>query len=166
MVCPSLTPSEALRSLSDDIRAEDALIAGRVTWYVTSQAFLLTAHTTSWTYGFLWRSFFHLVLPLASVALSVLIFSSITAATWAQEVYLREQMRLVSEIRARLELSLPEALALDAYARTLVANRRSAAGWPVGSRIHAVVRITPIALPVGFALLWLYAFVCAPGVGP
>ena len=160
----SLTPAGALQSLREDIQAEDTLIASRVTWYVTSQAFLLTAYATSWSAGFLWQAFFHRVLPLAAVALSALILASISAATWAQEVYLREQARLVDQIRERLELSAPESVALEAYERTMVANRRSAAGRSIGNRIHALVRVAPIVLPFGFALLWLYAYGFAPQV--
>ena len=100
--------------------------------------------------------------PAAAVALSALILASITAATRAQEVYLREQVRLVSEVGRRLELSVPQVLALDAYERTMVANRRSAVGRSVGKRLHALVRVTPIVLPIGFALLWLYAYAFAP----
>lgn len=162
MAAHSLTPADALRSLREDIEAENTLIASRVTWYVTSQAFLLTAYATSWNAGFAWTVFFHELLPLAAVALSALIFASIYAATWAQDVYLREQARLVAEIRRQLDLSAPEAVALEAYERTMVAHRRNAAGRPVGHRIHALVRVTPIVLPIGFALLWLYAYACAP----
>lgn len=158
----SLTPAEALQALREDIQAEDTLIASRVTWYVTSQAFLLTAYATSWSAGFAWPAFFHQVLPLAGVALSALILASIVAATWAQDVYVREQSRLVDEIKARLDLSAPEALALEAYERTTVAHRRNAQGRTVGNRIHALVRITPIVLPVAFSFLWLYAYAFAP----
>ena len=63
--------------------------ASRVTWYLTSQAFLLTAYATSWGAGLAWPVFFHAVLPLAAIVLSGLIFASIYAATWAQDVYLR-----------------------------------------------------------------------------
>ncbi len=43
----SLTPADTLRSLRDDIQAEDTLVANRVTRYVTSQAFQLRAYATS-----------------------------------------------------------------------------------------------------------------------
>ncbi|HEY4957258.1 MAG TPA: hypothetical protein VII31_05535 [Caldimonas sp.] len=160
----SLTPAGALQSLREDIQAEDTLIASRVTWYVTSQAFLLTAYATSWNAGFLWQAFFHQVLPLSAVALSALILASIYAATWAQEVYLREQTRLVGQIKDRLDLSVPESLALEAYERTMVANRKSAAGRSIGLRIHALVRVAPLVLPFAFAVLWLYAYRFAPQV--
>ena len=158
----SLTLADSLKSLREDIQAENTLIASRVTWYVTSQAFLLTAYATSWNAGFVWPYFFHQVLPLVAIALSVLIFASISAATWAQNVYLREQTILVSRMKAELALSPSETLALQAYERTMVANRTNSAGRVVGSRIHALVRITPIILPVGFSLLWIYALGFAP----
>ena len=162
MEARSLTPADALLALRLDIQAEDTLIASRVTWYVTSQAFLLTAYATSWNAGFGWRAFFHHVLPLAAIVLSLLILASIYAATWAQEVYRREQALLVAQVKEKLELSMQEALALEAYERTMVANRRNAAGRLVGLRIHALVRVTPFVLPIGFGLLWLYAYVFAP----
>lgn len=160
----SLTPADALRSLREDIQAEHTLIASRVTWYVTSQAFLLTAYATSWNAGFQWPGFFHRVLPVAAIVLSLVILASIYAATWAQDMYLREQAALVARLKAAM-LAPGEALALGIYERTMVANRRNAAGRILGGRIHNLVRVPPLLLPPGFALLWLYAMVFAP-VGP
>jgi hypothetical protein len=158
----SLTLADALKSLRDDIRAEDTLIASRTTWYVTSQAFLLTAYATSWNAGFTWRYFFHQVLPLAGIVLSAIILVSVYAATWAQDVYLREQASLVARMKTVADLSATESLVLQVYERTMVANRANAAGRIVGGRVHALVRITPILLPLGFALLWWYAYARAP----
>ena len=121
----SLPLAEVLKTLREDIHAEDTLIASRVTWYVTSQAFLLTAYAASWGAGFQWPAFFHTVLPLAAVVLSALIFASIYAATWAQDVYLREQVTLVERIKAEIRLSMSETLALRVYERTMAANRRA-----------------------------------------
>jgi hypothetical protein len=157
-----LALADVLQALRQDIQAEDTLIASRVTWYVTSQAFLLTAYATSWGAGFEWPVFFHAVLPLAAIVLSALIFASIFAATWAQDVYLREQAALVARIKAEIQLSRSETMALQVYERTMVANRRSESGRVVGGRIHALVRITPLVLPIGFSLLWLYAYGFAP----
>ena len=158
----SLPLADVLQALRQDIQAEDTLIASRMTWYVTSQAFLLTAYATSWAAGFQWPAFFHAALPLAAFVLSALILASIYAATWAQDAYLREQVALVERIKAEIPLSEPETLALQFYERTMVANRRARSGRVVGRRIHSLVRITPLALPIGFALLWLYAYGCAP----
>jgi hypothetical protein len=159
----SLTLADALSSLREDIQAEHTLITSRVTWYVTSQAFLLTAYAMSWNAGFVWPGFFHRALPIAAMALSVVILTSIYAATWAQDVYLREQATLVARMKKEVTLEPFERLALEMYERTMVANRTNAAGQVIGSRIHALVRVTPLILPVGFAALWLYAFYFAPG---
>jgi len=158
----SLSVADALKALREDIQAEDTLIASRVTWYVTSQAFLLTAYAASWNANFIWPSFFHGVLPLAAIVLSIAILASIYAATWAQDAYLREQTSLVSRLKTEQRLSQSELIALDVYQRTMVANRTSATGRVIGGRIHAMVRITPLALPIGFSLLWLYAWLFAP----
>jgi hypothetical protein len=160
----SLTLADALGALQDSIQAEHTLIASRVTWYVTSQAFLLTAYATSWNPGFIWPAFFHRALPVAAVVLSVAIFASVYAATWAQDVYLREQALLVSQVKRDLSLSPSEKLALDVYERTMVRNRTNASGQVIGGRIHALVRITPLLLPVGFSVLWLYAYLFAPAL--
>lgn len=162
METKSLALADILRALREDIQAENTLIASRVTWYVTSQSFLLTAYATSWSTGFLWQSFFHHVMPIAAIVLSVVILASIYAATWAQDVYLREQEALVSRINAEFQLSDAEKMALQVYERTMVVNRANGAGKIVGGRIHALVRITPLVLPVGFSALWLYALIFAP----
>jgi hypothetical protein len=158
----SLSVADALKALREDIQAENTLIASRVTWYVTSQAFLLTAYATSWNANFVWPAFFHDVLPVAAIVLSLVILASIASATWAQDVYLREQAALVAHLRSGPKLSASDSMTLDVYERTMVRNRRSASGRLIGGRIHAVVRITPLILPVGFSLLWLYAYHFAP----
>ena len=160
----SLNIGDALKAVRDDIQAENTLISSRMTWYVTSQAFLLTAYATSWNANFGWPYFFHVILPLAAVAISAVIFASIFAATWAQDVYLREQTELVDAVKNRFELSQGEREALRAYEQTMIRNRRSRTGRKIGARIHALVRIGPLVLPVGFALLWLYAFFIAPEI--
>jgi hypothetical protein len=53
-------------------------------------------------------------------------------------------------------------LALDVYERTMRTNSK---GRVVGARVHGLVRITPLLLPVGFSLIWLYALVVAPRIG-
>lgn len=46
----------------------------------------------------------------------------------------------------------------------MVVNRKNPAGRVIGGQIHALVRITPLVLPVGFSGLWIYALVFAPGI--
>jgi len=153
----SLTLEQALRIIQESIQAEHTLIASRVSWYVTSQAFLLTAYAMSWNANFGWPVFFHVALPIAALVLSAVILASIYAATWAQDVYIREQVVLVRRIKEKFELTNAEALALQAYERTMVVNRTNDRGEIVGSRIHGLVRVAPFVLPLGFSLLWLIA---------
>jgi hypothetical protein len=160
----SLTIADALKTIRDDIQAENTLIASRMTWYVTSQAFFLTAYAASWNANFGWPFFFHEVLPLSAVTLSIIIFASIFAATWAQDVYLREQSELVDVVKQQLQLSREEHLALRTYEQTMIRNRRSRTGRVIGTRIHVLVRISPLVLPIGFSMLWLYALFSAPGL--
>lgn len=161
----SLEVADALKALRQDIQAEHTLIASRVTWYVTSQAFLLTAYATSWNAGFEWPAFFHRLVPVAAILLSVVIFASVCAATWAQDVYLREQAWLVARLEGAPDLDESGTLALEAYRHTMVSNRRDSAGRAIGGLIHALGRVTPLVLPVAFSLLWLYAFLFAPQAG-
>lgn len=158
----ALSLTDALQGLRQDVQAEHTLIASRITWYVTSQAFLLTAFATSWTPHFVWPDFFHRILPIAGILLSAVILASVYAATWAQDVYLREQKALVARIRAEVSLFPEEVLALDAYTRTMVANRRAESGRIIGNHIHALVRVTPLLLPLAFSALWLYALLNRP----
>lgn len=160
---PHLSLANALASLREDIQAEDTLIASRVTWYVTSQAFFLTAYATSWNAGFGWPSFFHHILPIAALLISIVLLASIFAATWAQDVYLREQMAAVAQIKEKWNLEPTDQLALAIYERTMVANRQTAQGRTVGGQVHALVRIAPLLLPIGFCALWLYTLLFAPG---
>ena len=129
---------------------------------MTSQALLLTAYAQSRNANFVWPQFFHDTLPLAAIALSAVILASTYAATWAQDAYLREQAALVARLKTEMTLSPTEMLALDSYQHTMVEHRTSAAGRVIGGRIHALVRITPLVLPLGFSLLWLYAYFFAP----
>ena len=70
----------------------------------------------------------------------------------------------MARIKGELPQSKVDVLALQVYERTMVGNRTDVAGRVIGGRIHALVRIAPLALPPGFALLWLYAFIFAPAV--
>jgi len=160
----SLTIADALKSLREGIQAENTLITSRVTWYVTSQAFLLTAYATSWNapMGLGWPFFFRDVLPIVAIVLSLVMFASNYAATWAQDVYLREQASLIARLKTEVVMSPAELLALAAYERTIVANRTSDGGKAIGGLIHAWGRMTPLLLPAGFSALWLYAYYFAP----
>lgn len=76
-----LNPSFEYQAIRDEIRAEHTLIANRLSWYVTSQSFLVTAFVISQGNGFAWfRWFSTVLLPVVGFTSSALIFPSILGA--------------------------------------------------------------------------------------
>jgi hypothetical protein len=78
---PDLDPGFEYQAIRDEIRAEHTLIANRLSWYVTSQSFLVTTFVISQGNGFLWfRWFSTVLLPIVGFTCSALIFPSILGA--------------------------------------------------------------------------------------
>jgi hypothetical protein len=76
-----MTPEFQYEQIRNEIRAEHSLIANRLTWYVTSQSFLVTAFAISRGAGFTWHSWFSTtLLPLVAFASSLLVFPSVVGA--------------------------------------------------------------------------------------
>jgi hypothetical protein len=76
-----MTPEFEYDQLRGEIRAEHNLIANRMTWYVTSQSFLVSAFAISRGAAFTWHPWFSTVLlPLVAFACSVLVFPSVVGA--------------------------------------------------------------------------------------
>lgn len=79
---PDPSPSSEYQMIREEIRSEHSLIANRLTWYVTSQSFLVTAFAISRGNGFAWFAWFStLLLPLIGLISSALIFPSILGAS-------------------------------------------------------------------------------------
>lgn len=67
--------------IREEIRAEYSLIASRLTWFVTSQSFLVSAFAISRANGFTWFSWFStLLLPSVGLLLTGLTLPSIAGA--------------------------------------------------------------------------------------
>ncbi len=160
----TFSPTDTLHSMQVEIHAEKNLIENRMRWYATSQSFLLAAYAASWQRSFSWPDFFHYVIPVAALLLSLVVFASVYAATWAQDMYLREQLRFIEKIKAQYTLSTIEQMSLQAYEGTIVPNRTTRSGKPVGNYVHWLVRMAPLVVPLGFSLLWLYVFLFAPKI--
>ena len=78
---PELQPDFEYQTIRDESRAEHMLIANRLTWYVTSQSFLVTAFAISRGAGFSWfRWFSTLLIPAIGLLSSGLVFPSIVGA--------------------------------------------------------------------------------------
>src|SRR5438094_4527619 len=76
-----LDPRFIYQNLREEIRAEHTLIANRLSWYVTSQSFLVTAFAISRGAGFTWFHWFStLLLPIIGFVSSALILPSILGA--------------------------------------------------------------------------------------
>src|SRR5437870_13920101 len=87
-----LEPAFEYQNIRDEIRAEHTLIANRLTWYVTSQSFLVTAFAISRASGFTWFHWFStLLLPFVGFVSSALIFPSILGASATIELWHQKQ---------------------------------------------------------------------------
>lgn len=76
-----LEPTFEYQNIHEEIRSEYSLIANRLSWYVTSQSFLVTAFAISRGSGFTWFHWFStILLPAIGILASVLIYPSIVGA--------------------------------------------------------------------------------------
>src|SRR5437588_11908271 len=91
------------QNIREEIRAEHALVANRLTWYVTSQSFLVTAFAISRGNGFAWFHWFStLLLPLVGFVSSALIFPSILGACSTIKLW-HDKQRTLFEQHAQLK---------------------------------------------------------------
>jgi hypothetical protein len=98
---PEFEPAFEYQSIRDESHAEHMLIANRLTWYVTSQSFLVTAFAISRGNGFGWfRWFSTLLIPAIGLLSSSLVFPSIVGAC--------ETIRLWHEKQCHFFLRHPE----------------------------------------------------------
>jgi hypothetical protein len=89
---PQLPPDLEYRQIRDEIRAEHALVSNRLTWYATSQSFLVTAFTISRANGFTWHSWYStMLLPALGLCASLLILPSIIGACKTIRLWHRKQ---------------------------------------------------------------------------
>lgn len=157
----SLTVADGLKALRDDVRGEDALIAARMNWYITSQSFLIAAYVVSWNKELSLPVPFRDFLPVLGIVISVVVWIAVGAAVRAQDVYINEQRRLIGEIRRLNALSEPEFLSLDTYERTTTPRRQTAGGRVIGKTIHVLGRLPALLMPVVVAFAWGYAWLLA-----
>jgi hypothetical protein len=157
----SLTLADALKLLRDDVQVENTLIAVRMSWFVTSQAFMLAAYASSWAYKFELREFLAITLPPLGFAVSISILASISAASWAQSILIARQLELIEKIEEMgSALSKPESIALASYSMSIASNRKHPKGKHVrGNMIHWLGRGPAFFLPILFGVVWIWAFI-------
>jgi hypothetical protein len=129
-----MNPDFEYEQIRNEIRAEHSLIANRLTWYVTSQSFLVTAFAISRGAGFSWHPWFSTtLLPLVALASSLLIFPSVVGA--------RNTIRLWHEKQRGFFARHPEFEAAFHLQR---------ASW-----IESQGLLFPIVIPLIFAAFWV-----------
>jgi len=108
---PDLQPAFEYQTIREESRAEHALIANRLTWYVTSQSFLVTAFAISRGAGFGWfRWFSTILIPAIGLLSSGLVFPSIVGACGTVKLWHAKQCDFFlrhPEFKAAFELQRP-----------------------------------------------------------
>jgi len=129
-----LSPETEYQHIRDEIRAEHSLIANRLTWYVTSQSFLVTAFTISRGNSFTWHPWFSTtLLPLIAFLSSVFVFPSIVGARNTIKLWHLKQKEFL-----RRHADFQEAFQLER------------ASW-----IESQGLLFPLMMPLIFAAFWL-----------
>lgn len=107
-----MAPESEYEKIREEIRAEHTLIANRLTWYVTSQSFLVSAFAISSGSGFAWHHWFStLLLPLIALTTSVTIYPSILGAGKTILLWHEKQSDLFArnpDLSAAFELNRPK----------------------------------------------------------
>jgi hypothetical protein len=108
---PGLQPEFEYQILREESRAEHALIANRLTWYVTSQSFLVTAFAISRGSGFVWfRWLSTFLIPTIGLLSSGLVFPSIFGACETVKLWHAKQCEFFlrhPEFKAAFEVKRP-----------------------------------------------------------
>ncbi|MGE5445145.1 MAG: hypothetical protein ACM3SR_11185 [Ignavibacteriales bacterium] len=129
-----LSPSFECQMIRDEIRSEFGLIANRLSWYVTSQSFLVTAFAISRGIGFNWYSWFSTVLlPALGLISSALIFPSIVGASKTINLWHQRYKRFLEQN--------------PKFQQAFELNRPS---W-----IHTLSLLFPTLIPPLFGLFWI-----------
>jgi len=130
-----MNAEEKFTLIRTEIRTEYDFISNRMSWYVTSQSFLVTAFTISGgdRHHYMW--FLRSLIPVLGLLLSLIFWGSILAASAAIEELRRAQARLL-ETTTLADSPL---------------NMRAA--W-----VHRWGMVPPLLIPVLFVLFWIVAW--------
>ena len=129
-----MAPEYEYQHIREEIRGEHSLITNRLTWYVTSQSFLVTAFAISRGSGFTWHHWFSTtLLPLVAFVNSLLILPSIVGA--------RKTIKLWHEKQTGF---------FQRNQEFKIAFNLQRASW-----IESQGLLFPTVVPLGFAVFWL-----------
>ena len=167
----ALTDYNVLETIRNEIQAEHSLVSHRMTWYVTSQAFLMTAYAVSFGQGQTGRGFFQFSIPLLGLLLSILAFFAVYSAVRVQRGVIKLQTKMLLGMIKELNLlagkpdtvsdeeidfapskeDTPAMKRLKIYARTTCLARDTK------SRYHRLAMFMPPSIPVIFFINWVVA---------
>lgn len=144
---------DILDVIRNEIHAEHNLISHRMTWYVTSQAFLMTAYAVSWGKDHAWPIFFHLSIPILGMLLSALAFCAVACAVWVQGDVIKIQKEALDGMKERFKQpgDEDETRRIKEYAQIIGKDRRS------GFITHWLAMAPPLIIPILFFVTWLIA---------
>ena len=87
-----MNPTYEYDKIRDEIKTEYNLLNSRLTWFVTSQSFLVSAFAISRANGFVWFDWFAtLLLPIVGLLLAALVLPSLMAACQTIELWHEKQ---------------------------------------------------------------------------
>lgn len=87
-----MDPVFEYEKIREEIRAEYGLITSRLTWFVTSQSFLVSAFAISQANGFVWFHWFStLLLPAVGLLIALLVLPSLIGACKTIDLWHQKQ---------------------------------------------------------------------------
>ncbi|MDX2041676.1 MAG: hypothetical protein SF097_10515 [Acidobacteriota bacterium] len=148
-----LTDFQVLDTVRNEIQAEHNLISHRLTWYVTSQSFLVASYALSWSKEYGWPSFFHSAIPTLGLLLSMLTLLSVACAVVVQWKVINKQAEILDEI----EIRLTEAQDIEGIKRVRNYGAITGKKRKRGKLTHWLAMIPPLLIPIIFASTWIVA---------
>lgn len=141
-----LTTEVVIKTIRDEMHAEHTLISNRMTWYVTSQSFLMTAYAVSFNNGHKNPEFFVYAVPILGITISVLTWIGVFAAFLAQEQLQKVQKEVLEQF-AEAEKEI-----VNLYRKTTCCGKKN------GHIYHAMGMSSPLIIPMIFFFTWVIAF--------
>lgn len=137
-----------LDQITREISVEHTLISHRMTWLVTSQAFLVAAFAVSGYRQNTLHFFFAWAVPLVGLCVAALAHLAIQAAVKVQEGLLKVQREFLEQLLTRTDITEPEKSLLHLFARTTVLERCT------GDSTHRSALYGPRFIPLIFCVFW------------
>ena len=169
---PVLMHELVLTTLRNEIQVEHSLISNRLTWYVASQSFLMTAYAICWGDKHNGREFFSSAIPVLGSVLSLCTLIGVIAAVWSQFNLNQTQDEDLCNIihppkkpDPSPEQKSPEQISAEQTAEQKSAERYRKAtctGKDSGPLIHFLGMIPPLTIPFVFLVLWIVSLRVQP----